>query len=93
MAKTKAVIQVANGPIHEKIYEMAELRGALLFLQHLDTKGGKNVYGYQGDLVDYEAAIDTAKASEIRSRIEERLDQLQDEVDEFNVKTTVELAV
>jgi hypothetical protein len=91
LAKIKAAIQAANGPIHEKIYEMAELRGALTFLQHLDTKGGKNVYGYQGELVDYDAAIDAAKADEIRQRIEERLDLLQDEVDGFNVKTKVEL--
>lgn len=91
LAQIKAAIQQANAPIQERIYEMAELRGLLVFLQRLDTKSGKSIYGYQGEVVDFEAALTAADVERAAAQIEERLDQLQDEVDAFNVNTMVEL--
>lgn len=91
LAKIKAAIQMANAPIQEKIFEMAELRGQLAFLQRLDTKSGSSIFGYQTDVVEFEAvltALDVEKESE---ETEARLDQLQDDVDAFNTKTIVEL--
>jgi len=91
LAALKSAIQIANAPIVPKIHEMAELRGLIAFLGALDTKAGRNVYGFQGELVDYEAAIDAAQAEHMRKRFEDRLDALQDEVDAFNASTEVEL--
>ena len=91
LAKVKAAIQTANAPIQEKIFEMAELRGHLAFLQRLDTKSGNSIFGYQTDVVEFEAvltALDVEKESE---ETEARLDQLQDEVDAFNTSTMVEI--
>lgn len=91
LAHIKAAIQQANAPIQGHIYEMAELRGLLAFLQRLDTKAGKSIYGYQGEVIDFEAALSAADVERSAAEIEERLDQLQDEVDAFNVTTFVEL--
>lgn len=91
LAKIKAAIQAANAPIHETIYLMAELRGMIRFLSNLDTKSGKNVHGYQGEVIEFDAAISASEAEEIRIRLEEQLDELQDKVDEFNSSTKIEL--
>lgn len=91
LAKLKAAIQGANAPIYGHITEMAELRGMVAFLQMLDTKSGRNVYGYQGEIVEYEVALDALKVEAELSRIEARLDDLQDQVDAFNSSTKLEI--
>lgn len=91
LAQIKAAIQQSNAPIQERIYEMAELRGLLVFLQRLDTKSGKSIYGYHGEVVEFEAALTAADVEKAAAQIEERLDQLQDEVDSFNAHTMADL--
>lgn len=91
LAQIKAAIQTANVPIQQQIFEMAELRGLLAFLQRLETKSGKGVFGYQTEIVDFEASLTALDVERETESIEERLEELQDEVDAFNVNTMVEL--
>ncbi len=91
LAAIKAAIQMANAPIQQMIYEMAELRGLLVFLQRLETKSGKSIYGYQGEVVDFEAALTASDVEKAAAEIEEQLDQLQDKVDAYNISTMVDL--
>ncbi|MBA4293701.1 hypothetical protein C0431_12130 [bacterium] len=91
LAQVKAAIQVANAPIQTKIFELSELRNQKVFLQRLPTTNGPANIGYTGEIAQHEAELKGAFVNEELKVIVKRLEELQDEIDEFNAKTTLQL--
>ena len=93
LIELKKKIYVANMPIVDKIFRLAELKGMIQTLKAVPTKEGKaRLSGYgsnAGEQVDYEAVI---SSDQVNSKIEEwevEIEILQDELDEFNAKTDI----
>jgi len=92
LIELKKKIYIANTPIVDKIFRLAELKGMIQTLKGMPTKEGKvrlSGYGSTGEQVEYEAIL---SAEQVNSRVEEwevEIEILQDELDEFNAKTDI----
>jgi hypothetical protein len=88
----KATINAANAPVHTAIYELAELKGRVVFLKGLNTQRGKAVDMYSMQVPqEYEATITAVDALEMIRDSERRIDELQDLLDAHNAMTTIEV--
>ena len=93
----KAAIAVANQAIHEKIFKLAELKGIVTMLKALDTRNGvfkEGGGGYGADAYDVEYVAQLGK-TDVDQRVkdlETEINDLQDQLDEFNATQTVKIA-
>jgi hypothetical protein len=89
----KSAISAANMKIQPEIYRIAELRGLVAFMQALDKTEGPVAQGRfgQGEAIVMKAEIGESAASKHVEKLEKRIDELQDSIDEFNAKSRVEL--
>lgn len=91
----KSAIANANGPIYNKIYKMAELKGMIKNLQGVDTQEGKVDrtlgYGQPSKEVEIIALFSDKDIAEIIKNNEAMLEKLQDELDSFNHTTEIEI--
>lgn len=96
LVAVKAAIATANGPIFGKIYTIAELKSHIQNLRGVNTKEGKETldsYRAESRDITYVAVF---KDSDIQEKIkdsETQIEKLQDEIDEFNHSTKVEIDV
>jgi hypothetical protein len=87
LVNIKAAIQTATIPIIHKLHDMSELKSAKAFLETLNTKSGP-VYNHSTEAYDnYSAFYTQEKVDDAVVGIQQRIDRLQDEVDEFNAIT------
>jgi hypothetical protein len=90
----KAAIQVATAPIAVKLIRMAELKGQLGFFECLDTKEGKfSKSRFTRDAPEeydvFEAFVTQDDVDARLQVIKEEINDLQDEVDDFNATTSI----
>jgi len=94
LVELKIKIQAANTGILDKIYWMSEYKSQVDFLRRIDTTEGKqesNRHFGSGELLDNKAQIDRVILDEMINKLEDNIDILQDEVDEYNHKKKIEL--
>ena len=91
LCEIKAAIQVANVPIQTKIFTLSELKSQRVFLQRLSTTHGTAALGYSGETTDYDAELKAAFVGDEMKRITKEMEQLQDQIDEFNATTNLQL--
>lgn len=90
--RTKAAINAANAPIQATIYEMAEVKGLAAFLKTLNTQRGLQMMAYMATQPQhYVSQISAPDAAAEITRLEMRIDALQDRLDEHNATTMVEV--
>lgn len=91
----KSAIAIANQPIVGKIIEMDEIKSEIAYLNHLNVKEGRYAQPAYGSVVEtvIDAVITKAKVLEEVALLQSRADSLQDELDEFNAATKVEIEV
>lgn len=89
LVQIKANIQIANGPVQTKIFELSELRSRKIFLQRLNTAQGAAPVGYAGDMCNYNSEMSGAFVTEEIKNLTKRIESLQDELDEFNATTNL----
>ena len=90
----KTAISHANAPIQEAIYRLAELRSTVAFLQRIDTTHGKRpVRSLSIEMVEYEAQIRSTEVDEMLRTYRRQIDDLQERIDVFNARTTIDVAV
>ena len=89
----KSAIAEANKPIVSKIIELDEVKSEIAFLNGLNVKEGKFVTTNYGSRIesDIDAVIRKQQVMEEVSALQVRADRLQDELDEFNATTKVEI--
>ena len=103
MAKTrKALIDLegriatATAPIAAKLVELAELKAEIAFLESLAIQEGSTdvVTGYGANssakTVKWHTYISQEQRNSLAREFKDKIELLQDEVDEFNAKTKIE---
>lgn len=88
----KAKINAANVPVHPLIYEMAEIKGQITWLNSLNTARGKQMIGYmQTEPQEYVAQMDAVQVAAEVDRLQVRLDEIQDELDRHNATVQIDI--
>jgi prefoldin subunit 5 len=87
----KAAIQIANVPIQTKIFTLAEAKSLKTFLQRLNTTHGTAALGYSGETTEYDSEIKGAYVNDEIKRLTKEIESLQDQIDEFNATTLLEI--
>jgi len=87
----KSKIHRANVPMFKKIFEMSELKSNIKSLQKLDCTEGKSNrdrYRMESELV-LTSEISLVQRNEMIKEMENRIEELQDEMDVFNSNTEI----
>jgi hypothetical protein len=87
----KSKIHRANAPMFEKIFEMSELKSNIKALQKLDCTEGKSNrdrYRMESELV-LTSEVSLVERNDIIKKMEDRIEELQDEMDVFNSNTEI----
>lgn len=95
LVSIKTAIAEANAPIISKIIELDELKSEISYLNELDAKEGKIVsmnYGVRNES-DMEAVIHQSDVLKEVAALQARAERIQDELDEFNATTKIEIEV
>lgn len=91
----KTAIAVANRPIVGKIIELDEVKSEIAYLNGLEVKEGcfpDGGYGYRID-AEFDAIIRKQQVLDEQAALQAKADKLQDELDEFNAVTKVEIDI
>jgi len=94
VVQIKQIAAAANAPIAGKLSELSELKGMIGMIKRIDTKVG--ITQSHGPFSDdskheYEAVLTAPFLLQQTEELEGKVEQLQDEIDEFNAKTVVEI--
>ena len=91
LIELKSKIHRSNAPMFEKIFEMSELKSNIKALQKLDCTEGKSNrdrYRMESELV-LTSEISLVDRNEFIKKLEDRIEQIQDEMDVFNSNTEI----
>ena len=91
LTQLKKIIAKANAPIAEKLVEMDELKSMISYLRNVDTTIGWRSQGYNSENVCFEAVLGSAELTAEADQLQKRAEQIQDELDEFNALTKVDI--
>lgn len=91
LKEIKVAIAKANANCCETLIELAELKVAAKFYASISTREG-TFKGYDNEVEVYEVFYDKKKIDSNVEAIQKRIDALQDELDIFNHKTTVDIS-
>lgn len=84
----KTAIHSTSEPIRSKIFMMGELKTFLSKIKNLDTKEGVQKEGYREITTrTYVASINEDGKNSLIKNIEDQIETLQDEIDNFNATT------
>ena len=91
----KSAIAEANKPIVSKIVELDEVKSEIAYLNGLEVKEGKFVSTNYGSRVESEidAVIRKQQVLDEVAALQARAEKLQDELDEFNAVTKIEIEI
>ena len=91
----KSAIAIANQPIVAKIIELDEVKSEIAYLNGLNVKEGVFVESNYGSRIESEidAVIRKPQVLEEIAVLQTRADRLQDDLDEFNAMTKVEIEI
>lgn len=91
----KSAIAEANSPIVAKIIELDEVKSEISYLNGLEVREGKFVSSDFGSRIETEmtAVIRKPEALNDLDVLQARADRLQDELDEFNATTKIEIDI
>ena len=95
LVSINSAIAEANSPIVSKIIELDEVKSEISYLNGLDVKEGKFVETNYGSRIEteLEAVIRKPQVLDEVAALQARADRLQDELDEFNATTKIEIEI
>jgi hypothetical protein len=91
LVAVKAAIQRANAAIYEDVFRLGEKKAQIQMLGGLNTKHGSEP-GFNGVEYRYTATITKPDVLEMVRRLEAELDRLQDNLNQYNASTRIELS-
>jgi DNA repair ATPase RecN len=83
----KTKIHLACVPVREKIFRLSELKNFVKRLRRVDTNQGLVVNRYENSSIRYTAALTSAEVDAHIEKIENELESIQEELDQFNHTT------
>lgn len=85
----KTKIHAANVPVAGLIFETSELKGMIQALRNMSCNSGA-VISYRSETpIQYEAEISELRRDELVADLENRLDEINDQLDQFNATTLI----
>ena len=90
LIKLKIVVFIASTPMRENILRLSELKSQITFLQGISTAEGK-INSYGEEPVEYTVVYDKVWVKNIVESCEQKIDDIQEELDKFNHTTSVEI--
>lgn len=95
LVDVKASIAAANAAQYARIFRLAELKGLVATLKALDVRHGTfkegGSYAQPAYEIEYVAQLKKADVDALVTELEAEISALQDQLDEFNHATSVEL--
>ena len=91
LVELKSKLHRANAPMFENIFEMSELKSTIKAVQKLECTEGKSNrdrYRMESELV-LTSEISLVDRNEFIKKLEDRIEQIQDEMDVFNSNTEI----
>jgi hypothetical protein len=85
----KTKIHLANAPVYDKIFRMAELKGRIKELRKIPTEEGKAESRYSSVVSVKEVEINIAQLDEMVQFLEARIEEIQAELDVHNATTQI----
>lgn len=92
----KTAIHRASDSVRDKIFMLSELKGSIGFYNSICTSHGKresNRYGGGDEFVEHKAVMRKDAIDRIVTELEERIDAIQDRLEEFNVTTKININI
>jgi flagellar capping protein FliD len=71
-------------PVREKIFRLSELKCLTRRLKSIDTKNGAVQTRYENSSARYVAHFSIGKIDQLVEALENEIDQIQEELDQFN---------
>jgi len=87
--RLKTALTVANRPIQQLIFELAECKALVAMLGRVNTRHGVSFEGMSGVKAMYVAQFRKPDIDREVRRVEREIDRIQDELDQFNHRTPV----
>jgi hypothetical protein len=85
----KTKIHLANAPVYDKIFRMAELKNRIKELRKIPTDEGKVEARFSSVASVKEVEINIAQLDEMVQTLEARIDEIQAELDVHNATTQI----
>jgi hypothetical protein len=85
----KTKIHLANAPVYDKIFRMAELKNRIKELRKIPTEEGKTEARYSSVVSVKEVEINIAQLDEMVQILEARIEEIQAELDIHNTTTQI----
>ena len=85
----KTKIHLANSPVYDKIFRMAELKNRIKELRKIPTEEGKAESRYSSVVSVKEVEINIAQLDEMVQTLEARIEEIQSELDVHNATTQI----
>lgn len=92
----KTAIHRASDSVRDKIFLLAELKGSIGFYRSICTQHGRREshrFGSGDEYVEHKATIRKESVDRIVAELEERIDEIQDHLEEFNVTTAIKIDI
>lgn len=90
----KLQLMKVSEPIRHKIFALAETKSEIAFLQRVPVTHGKQRSRYREETeLNYVATIRKAERDQMIQTLQDKIDQLQTEIDAFNAETVLEIVV
>lgn len=91
LIQIKQIIAKANAPIAEKLVEMDEIKSMISYLRSVNTTIGLKKEGFSSECTRFDVVLNGAELIVEADRLQAKVEDLQDELDEFNALTKVEI--
>lgn len=85
----KTKIHLANAPVYDKIFRMAELKNRIKELKRIPTEEGKTESRFSSVASVKEVEINIAQLDEMVQFLEARIEEIQAELDVHNATTQI----
>ena len=85
----KTKIHLANAPVYDKIFRMAELKNRIKELRKIPTEEGKTEARYSSVVSVKEVEVNIAQLDEMVQTLEARIEEIQAELDIHNATTQI----
>lgn len=92
LVEIKSTIVRASAKVSDKINLLAELKGHLAWLEHVSTTHGEEKNRYTADSMMWVATIRKDEKDQRLAGLQAAINDIQDDLDEFNAITRVEIA-
>ena len=89
LTNLKTKIHLANTPVYDKIFRMAELKNRIKELRKIPTEEGKAESRYSSVVSVKEVEINIAQLDEMVQILEARIEEIQAELDVHNTTTQI----